>query len=46
MINARTALRFQDKLPKATDVVVIGGGVIGVFALSALLLAFCVKDPH
>jgi len=32
MINARTALRFKDALPAATDVVVIGGGVIGVFA--------------
>lgn len=32
MINARTPMKFRDKLPSATDVVVIGGGVIGVFA--------------
>ena len=32
MINARTQVRFRDALPKSADVVVIGGGVIGVFA--------------
>jgi len=31
MINLRTPIRFRDALPSATDVVVIGGGVIGVF---------------
>ena len=36
-ITIETALRFQDPLPDAVDVVVIGGGVIGVF--SALYLA-------
>ena len=32
MINAKTALRFKDVIPQAADVVIIGGGVIGVFA--------------
>lgn len=36
-ITIETAIRFQDPLPDAVDVVVIGGGVIGVFA--ALFLA-------
>jgi glycine/D-amino acid oxidase-like deaminating enzyme len=31
MINAKTALRFRDVLPKRTEVCVIGGGVIGTF---------------
>ena len=32
MISARTALRFQDKVAKEVDIVVIVGVVIGVFA--------------
>lgn len=32
MISARTPVRFKDTLPRAADAVVIGGGVIGVFA--------------
>ncbi len=35
-ISENTAIRFTDKLPNSVDVVVIGGGVIGVF--SALYL--------
>ncbi len=31
-ITARTIKRFQDQLPHSADVVIIGGGVIGVFA--------------
>ena len=30
-ISEQTAIRFKDKLPETTDVVVIGGGVVGVF---------------
>ena len=30
-ISEQTAIRFKDKLPKSTDIVVIGGGVVGVF---------------
>jgi glycine/D-amino acid oxidase-like deaminating enzyme len=36
MITSRTALRFHDKVAKEVDVIIIGGGVIGVF--SALYL--------
>ncbi|MEM6374691.1 MAG: FAD-binding oxidoreductase [Pseudomonadota bacterium] len=36
-ITIKTPIRFQDPLPEAVDVVVVGGGVIGVFA--ALYLA-------
>ena len=42
MINASTPVRFRDPLPEATDVVVVGGGVIGVFA--ALYLRRLGKD--
>ena len=38
--------RIGEGLACVQDILVPFGGVIGVFALSALLLAFCVKDPH
>ncbi|MGH1416964.1 MAG: FAD-dependent oxidoreductase [Pelagimonas sp.] len=31
-INERTLVQFQDDLPESADVVIIGGGVVGVFA--------------
>ena len=36
-ITSNTSIRFQDPLPEAADVAIIGGGVIGIFA--ALYLA-------
>ncbi|MEM9912352.1 MAG: FAD-dependent oxidoreductase [Pseudomonadota bacterium] len=36
-ITIKTGVRFQDPLPEAVDIAVVGGGVIGVFA--ALFLA-------
>ncbi len=31
-INIDTPLRFQDELPDATDLIVIGGGIVGIFS--------------
>ena len=36
-VTIGTPVRFRDELPEAADVVIVGGGVIGVFA--ALYLA-------
>lgn len=40
-ITINTPISFQDDLPESADVVIIGGGVIGIF--SALYLARCGK---
>ena len=38
-LSERSAVTFQDPLPEAVDVVVIGGGIIGVSTAFYLLKA-------